>query len=1061
MPGWYTRGVTEHRVHLLWPTGQGLHLWVEKVDGHAVVVEGRGLGPEDLPEELRELVGTRVLRRRDGLRVATPRGRVREVPLYTQAWTPEQSLGVLGRLSRYLGQYGDTALSPETVWFIRLYEFLLEVVATGRVMMKLQFLDGQWFPVWCVSSSGSHNRTLREFAGTVPVVLTLNGGPDVVARVADELVHWMCVSYLRDRIPASGDVVENHFVSALASGGYDRRMTPTVAEGLADWRRSAREGTTRMVLTLQEPQRPEEDDGLDAETEEAAGDATGDVTATGRIWRVGVRLSVDDSPPEHLMASTAGEQEKKSLRHGLDLAYRAWPPLKSMSTAVEGWLRTGVWFPDPQILTGQPDEDRALSLALTDGDVEALLTDGVRALNSTGIEVMVPRGWSATRPTVTVRVSPVGTGPGEGRMGTDQILSFDWSVSVDGAELSPIQKLDLLTSARSAVQVKGRYIRLDQGSLARVRSYFRTVSEARQASSDEGDPLVTLGDLMSATLAADAGGQDDDEDVRIDADGWLGRLLSSRREGDGSVPELAPPEQVTVPPTVTVPLRDHQRRGLNWLVWMFRHRLGAILADDMGLGKTLQILSLLAWERAAGEVTGPTLVIAPTSVLDAWASEVARHTPSLTVLVDHGSGKVPVEEFPAAARAVDLVVTSYGTVARNRDRYAGVAWGRVVADEAQNIKNPGTAQSRAVRSLPADHRLALSGTPVENRLSELHTIMDFCNPGILGSTKAFHNAIGSHVERERSAEDVARLRRLVDPFILRRVKTDESLGLGLPTKTEIIDRVSLTDEQAAMYQAYADDIAERLRSSASERRNGLILTALTHFKEICNHPAHFSGDGSALLNHGHHRSGKVEQLFRIIGDALDDNRRVLVFTQFPSFARMLVPDLEREFGIEVPVLHGGLSRKKRTGLVDRFQQVDGPRVMILSTRAGGTGITLTRASVVVHIDRWWNPAVEDQATDRAYRIGQGQDVRVHKLIAVGTLDERINDILGAKRDLAGDVVSAGESWLTRMDDDALQDLWRLNTSSLDRRRGHGSTGPGHHRPRLTGGEDDYGTHDRL
>lgn len=501
------------------------------------------------------------------------------------------------------------------------------------------------------------------------------------------------------------------------------------------------------------------------------------------------------------------------------------------------------------------------------------------------------------------------------------------------------------------------------------------------------------------------------------------------------MPALAPPERVPVPAAVTVALRDHQQRGLNWLVWMFRHRLGAILADDMGLGKTLQVLSLLAWERETGDVTGPTLVVAPTSVLDAWSSEVDRYVPSLRVLVDHGSAKAPEAEFPAAARSVDLVLTTYGTVGRNPARYAQLRWGRVVADEAQNIKNPGTAQSTAVRGIPADHRIALSGTPVENRLSELHTLMDFCNPGLLGSAKAFHNAIGSHIERDRSPEDVERLRRLVDPFILRREKTDESLDLGLPEKREFADLVPLTAEQAALYEAYAADIEERLRSSSSERRSGLVLTALTHFKEICNHPAHFSADGSGLMKDGRHRSGKVGQLFRIIADALADNRRVLVFTQFPSFGRMLIPDLEREFGIEVPMLHGGLSRKARSALVDRFQSEDGPKVMILSTRAGGTGITLTRASVVVHIDRWWNPAVEDQATDRAYRIGQGQDVRVHKLIAVGTLDERIDDILGAKRDLAGDVVSAGESWLTKMDDAALADLWRLTTSTSDRRLG--------------------------
>lgn len=1043
---WYTRGVTEHQVHLLWLAGQGLHLWVERVDGHAVVVDPAEVGDSDLAEPLKQLVGARALRRREGMQVATPRGIVRTLPLHTQAWIPEQSLEVFAYLSAYLRAAAPTVdpertgLSAETVWLVRLYEFLLDVVTSGRVMMKLQFADGRWFPVWCVASSGVHNRILADFGNHAPVVLTLNGGPDVVRRAADELVHWMCVGLLRDRAARSGIQWENHFVTALATGDADRRLTPLVADGLAAWRRSAREEATRMVLTLQEPS------GVASETPPPGSG----VSAEPRCWRLGVRLSADDAPAAEIPAAGADEEVTRLLRRGVDTALRAWPLLREAATPLEGWLRTGVWFPEPESLTGHPAQDRALAFALTMSEVEQLLTDGVAALAAAGVEVLVPRGWSTVRPRVRVRIAPVGSGPAEGRMGMDQILSFDWGISVDGEELSPLQKHDLLTSARSVVEVKGRYVRLDGDSLSRARSYFRTVTEAQraaeQAASDRDaagvdedalHPLVTLGDLLSAELAASDRPWDTDEELEIDADGWVGRMLAAQHPGStsGDMPVLGPPERVDVPSTVRVTLREHQQRGLNWLVWMFRHRLGAILADDMGLGKTLQVLALLAWERAHDETTGPTLVVAPTSVLDAWTSEVSRHVPDLRVLVDHGSAKVADEEFPDAVGKVDLVVTSYGTVGRNPGRYGQVRWGRVVADEAQNIKNPGTAQSRAVRALAADHRIALSGTPVENRLSELHTLMDFCNPGMLGSTKAFHNAIGSKIERDRDPEDVERLRRLVDPFILRRVKTDESLDLGLPEKREFTDRVPLTDEQAALYEAYTADINERLSNSRTERRAGLVLTALTHFKEICNHPAHFSGDGSGLKKDGRHRSGKVERLFRIISAAIAEGRSVLVFTQFPSFGRMLIPDLEHDFGITVPMLHGGLSRTARTRMVADFQESTGPTVMILSTRAGGTGITLTRASVVVHVDRWWNPAVEDQATDRAYRIGQGQDVRVHKLIAVGTLDERINDILGAKRDLAGDVVSAGESWLTRMDDASLKDLWRLNRATTDRRFG--------------------------
>ncbi|MDN6618348.1 MAG: SNF2-related protein, partial [Corynebacterium variabile] len=699
--------MTEHRVHLLWLAGRGLHLWVERVEGHAVVVDSATLGPDDLAAPLLDLVKSRALRRRDGMRVATPKGQVREISLYTQAWTPEQALTVLGTLSAYLRGGGDISqLSAETVWLVRLYELLLEIVDTGRVMMKLHFADGQWFPVWCVSSSGVHNRILRECQASCPVVLTLNGGDDVLLRAADELVHWMCVARLQERSAATGTVFDNHFVAALVSGEADRRLTPVVADGLAAWRRSATENSTRLVLMLQEPQGAAADDGDDDDSDTGAEP----VDPEARRWRLGVRLSVDDAPAAEIPAAEAGDREKRVLRPGLDAAYRAWPPLRDTATAVEGWLRTGVWFPESAALTGRPAEDRVLSLALTMADVEALLSEGVAALTMAGVDVLVPRGWSTVRPAVKVRISPVGAGPAEGRMGMEQVLSFDWDISVDGEQLSPLQKHDLLTSARSVVQVKGRYVRLDGDSLSRARSYFRTVTEAQQAAekdrkdaahTDDPHPLVSLGDLLSAELASQDRTWNADEDLEIDAEGWVGRMLAAQhpREGDGEMPALTPPERVEPPTSLTVTLRDHQQRGLNWLVWMFRHRLGAVLADDMGLGKTLQVLALLAWEREHGESTGPTLVVAPTSVLEAWNSEVARHVPSLRVLVDHGSGKVPEEQFPAAAEAVDLVLTTYGTVGRNPARYAGLRWGRVVADEAQSIKNPGTAQSRAVRAV--------------------------------------------------------------------------------------------------------------------------------------------------------------------------------------------------------------------------------------------------------------------------------------------------------------------------------------------------------------------------
>jgi superfamily II DNA or RNA helicase len=1065
--------VTEHRVHLLWLTGRGLHLWAEQVEGHAVVVDASSVGPGDLPGPLRDVLTARPLRRRQTVRVATPKGVLRELPVPTQAYTPEQAVEVLGTLSDYLtaaeddgrdGHDGHDGLGPDAVWFIRFHDFLRDVVRAGRVMVRMHFEDGQWFPVWCLSSAGDHNRILHGFEVSAPAVLTVNGGPGVVRRAADDLVHWMCVGMLR----AAGYRPDNHLVRALTGGTADRRLNPTVAEKLTAWRISAQDAVTQLVLTLDDPG----DRQRGAESEDLTTDAAADEAAATPRWRLGVQLSVDGNPAEPVSAAEATDQQKRALRRGLDLAYRAWPALERTGTAVEGWLTSGVWFPPTDMLTGDPTTDRSLALALTTGDVEELLASGASALLDAGIVVQVPRAWSRVRPTVRAKATPVGTGPGEGRTGTEQVLSFDWSIAVDGEELTEAEKHDLLTTARTIVQVRGRFVRLDGDALQRARAYFKAIAATQEKQQKQAEkerllreriaaelaekkaargenvvdlhpdlhPLVTVADLLDAELAAGEAVRETDDDLHVDLDGWIGTMMAAvgnRMEGVGGprygLPVFEPPEQVEVPAAVTVPLRDHQRRGLNWLVWMYRHRLGGILADDMGLGKTLQVLALLAWERETGNVTGPTLVVAPTTVLEAWRREVADHVPSLTVLLDHGSRKVPAEDFAARATAADLVVTSYGTVARNPDRYREVSWGRVVADEAQNIKNPGTTQSEALRSLRADHRLALTGTPVENRLGELHSLMDFCNPGVLGSAKAFHNRMGAGIERDFDEEMMARLRAVVSPFILRREKTDDSLGLGLPTKSEIVDLVPLTGEQAALYQAYTEEVEFQLLHSASARRSGLILAALSHVKQICNHPAHFTGDGSGLLTpDGEHRSGKVKRLFEIVGQAIADDRRVLVFTQFATFARMLAPELERAYGGPVPVLDGSVPRARRTALVDDFQSEHGPKVMILSTRAGGTGITLTHASVVVHIDRWWNPAVEDQATDRAYRIGQDQDVTVYKLVATGTLDEKINDVLSAKRELAEGVVGQGERWLTRLDNDTLREMWALNDSSVKR-----------------------------
>ena len=470
---------------------------------------------------------------------------------------------------------------------------------------------------------------------------------------------------------------------------------------------------------------------------------------------------------------------------------------------------------------------------------------------------------------------------------------------------------------------------------------------------------------------------------------------------------------------------------MDWLYWMSRNNIGAVLADDMGLGKTLQLLSLLAVERAEAKANaapdelpedyrvGPTLVVAPTSVVGNWAREAEKFVPSLKVLVHHGTNRLKDDDLLTVANAADIVITSYGTIGRDYTLLGQVEWDRVVLDEAQAIKNSGTRSSKAVRSLPSRHRLALTGTPIENRLSEMRSILDFVNPGVLGSASFFRNHFAKAIEREDNAEMAEKLRQLTGPFILRRLKTDPNIIDDLPEKTEQILSVSLTSEQAALYKALVQDVERRLEETEGIARRGLVLATLTRIKQICNHPAHYLGDDSPVTIKGKHRSGKVAELMRIVSQAVESGERVLIFTQYKAFGAILQPYLSEQLGREVPFLHGGVTKSRRDSMVADFQHPDGPPAMLLSLKAGGTGLNLTAANIVVHMDRWWNPAVENQATDRAFRIGQNKNVQVYKMITEGTLEESIQDILDGKTKLAGSVVGEGEGWITELDSEDL------------------------------------------
>jgi SNF2 family DNA or RNA helicase len=629
-------------------------------------------------------------------------------------------------------------------------------------------------------------------------------------------------------------------------------------------------------------------------------------------------------------------------------------------------------------------------------------------LEDAGFGILLPSVWQRRQDlglTLTVHsrqpASPVLRDTTANR---DAIVDYRWGLAIGDEFLSEADLVELARAKVPLVRLRGRWVHLDR---QRLRAGLAFLARGGVGEMTAGEAIRLTRLIPETDLPLPVTG--------VDGTGWLADLLTGR-----AADSL---ELLDQPSTLVTPLRPYQRRGFSWLVFLDRLGVGALLADDMGLGKTVQVLALEAHHRQG--TTGrrpPTLVVCPLSVLGNWRREVERFTPSLTVHVHHGVGR-------ALDPSADLVLTTYQVATRDADLLAGQRWDRIVLDEAQHVKNATGATARAMRRIPARHRVALTGTPVENRLTELWSIADFLNPGLLGPASIFRARYSVPVERYGDADAAARLRRVTRPFLLRRVKTDKAVIADLPEKFERRQWCNLTLEQATLYRAVVDEMFVKLREGrAGSQRKGLVLSAMTKLKQVCNHPAHLLGDGTPLAG----RSGKLDRLEEILANALADGDRTLVFTQFAKFGAMLVPYLAGRLGTEVAFLHGGTPRGARDAMVARFQGASEPRpgVLLLSLKAGGVGLNLTAANHVVHLDRWWNPASEAQATDRAYRIGQRRDVQVHTFVCVGTIEERVDTIMAQKRTLAGVAVGSGEGWLTGLSTEDLLDLVTLSPEAV-------------------------------
>jgi non-specific serine/threonine protein kinase len=639
----------------------------------------------------------------------------------------------------------------------------------------------------------------------------------------------------------------------------------------------------------------------------------------------------------------------------------------------------------------------------------------VPALENAGVVVRMPASWRMNRPARPQVKATVG-GNAPSQLGTDALLDFRMEVTLDGESLSAAEIKRLLAHSDGLALIRGKWVEVDHERLNRTLEQFEAIE--RRAATDGLSFGEAMRMLAGAGIAGDgAAGQEDVDWSQTVAGPWLAETLAALRRPDGL-------SRVDPGRFLHGTLRPYQQAGVQWLYLLTQLRLGACLADDMGLGKTIQVLSLLlVLKNEARENRKPCLLVAPASLLANWAAEIARFAPSLKTVVVHPSAE-PAEKLKADNAAnladVDLVITSYGFLARSP--WLGTTpWRLVVLDEAQAIKNPAAKQTKTVKQLRGDTRIALTGTPIENRLSDLWSIFDFINPGLLGSSTQFSSFVKHLADRPHNP--FGPLRDLVRPYILRRLKTDKSIIADLPDKTEVKTFCLLSRKQAALYQQAVGDLARQLEDVDGMQRRGIVLAFLMRLKQICNHPSQWLGDGAWAEED----SGKFARLRDLAEVVAARQEKALIFTQFKETTASLAAFLGSVFGRPGLVLHGETEVKKRKDLVRQFQEDENVPFFVLSLKAGGAGLNLTAASHVIHFDRWWNPAVENQATDRAFRIGQTKNVLVHKFICRGTVEDKIDNMIELKQQLAGDFLSGGtDMLLTEMKDEDLLKLVALD-----------------------------------
>ncbi len=663
------------------------------------------------------------------------------------------------------------------------------------------------------------------------------------------------------------------------------------------------------------------------------------------------------------------------------------------------------------------NEDAPAETVLERNEALEFLKDHSPVLEAAGFKVFIPKELSQSarrrlRLRLRARLYAKSRGEaqadssGSGYFTLDHVVKFHPEIALGDHILTDKEWETLVESKEELLKIRGEWVIID-------REELKEAARLLASNRFKGDEMG----LIQAVGYMEAHGLDEKIDVEMVADKGLAQVINEMRSCKLTIEDE--------PSELKCTLRDYQKRGLSWLWFMERTGLGALLADDMGLGKTIQVIALMV---KAGINGKKTLLLAPTSVLGNWRKEIQRFAPHIKVMIHHGPGRAKTKkEFKERADERHLVITSYGTMRNDHSILKAVDWWRIVVDEAQNIKNPASKQAKLLFKLNAPVRIALTGTPVENRLMDIWSIFHFLNPGYLGTISSFKKHFEIPIQKGGDTHKLKRLKTLVQPFILRRLKTDKAIIKDLPDKVEQKVYCNLTREQASLYEALVREVEKNIEDKEGMERRGFMLSTLLRLKQICNHPAQFLQDGSPFSRE---RSMKLDRILDMLHEVRDRGESALVFTQFREAGDAMAPVFRKELKTPIYFLHGGVSRKTREAMIDEFQSRDIPSVFILSVKAGGVGITLTRANHVFHFDRWWNPAVEDQATDRAFRIGQEKNVFVYKTVTLGTLEERIDAMLEDKRGLAESIVSQDESWLTELDNSRFLELIKLSKEDI-------------------------------